>query len=349
MTNYPVASKSAQPLTAKALVRALSRKAKIKHQLSVDKIIGSAHKNSKAQHLVSVSGGKDSTATYLLAMESGRPFRAVFADTGNEHELTYEYISRLPERTGGPKIEVVRADFSADLAERRVYVLEHWPNEGISDDIVQRAADLLKPSGFPFLDLCMVKQRFPSSQAQFCTEELKQIPIATQMVGPMLRNAPVLQWLGIRSEESKRRARQPRFNHDESGSMVWRPIFDWVEADVWAMHRRHALHPNPLYALDFGRVGCRACINSKKKEVYLWATRFPIVIDVIREWEFIVAAVSKRLGASWFAPINGDVLPIDQVVEWSKTTRGGRQYAMFFDQQPGGGCSSDHGLCERAA
>jgi hypothetical protein len=36
------------------------------------------------QHLVSVSGGKDSTAVYLLAMESGRPFRAVFADTGNE-------------------------------------------------------------------------------------------------------------------------------------------------------------------------------------------------------------------------------------------------------------------------
>jgi len=52
----------------------------------------------RPQHLVSVSGGKDSTATYLLALESGRPFRAVFADTGNEHELTLEYVARLAER-----------------------------------------------------------------------------------------------------------------------------------------------------------------------------------------------------------------------------------------------------------
>src|SRR5690606_11326977 len=62
------------------------------------------------QHLVNVSGGKDSTATYLLALEHGRPFRAVFADTGNEHEITYEYVARLAERTGGPEIEVVRGD-----------------------------------------------------------------------------------------------------------------------------------------------------------------------------------------------------------------------------------------------
>jgi len=35
------------------------------------------------QHLVNVSGGKDSTAVYLRAIEVGRPFRAVFADAGN--------------------------------------------------------------------------------------------------------------------------------------------------------------------------------------------------------------------------------------------------------------------------
>ena len=38
-------------------------------------------------HLVSVSGGKDSTATLLLArMQFPYNFSAVFADTGNEHE-----------------------------------------------------------------------------------------------------------------------------------------------------------------------------------------------------------------------------------------------------------------------
>ena len=36
-----------------------------------------------AHHIVNISGGKDSTATYLLALERGKPFRAVWADTGH--------------------------------------------------------------------------------------------------------------------------------------------------------------------------------------------------------------------------------------------------------------------------
>ena len=92
------------------------------------------------QHLVSVSGGKDSTATYLKAMESGRPFRAVFADTGNEHEATLEDVAWLHERTGGPAVETGRADFTADIARHREYIRCVWPGEGIPDHIVQEAA-----------------------------------------------------------------------------------------------------------------------------------------------------------------------------------------------------------------
>ncbi|MEO7326519.1 MAG: phosphoadenosine phosphosulfate reductase family protein [Dokdonella sp.] len=158
------------------------------------------------QHLVSVSGGKDSTAVYLRAIESGREFRAVFADTGNEHEITYEYLARLHERTGGPKVETVRADFSKQLAQHRDYLLREWPKQGISDAIVQQAAALHEPTGNPYLDLCISKGRFPSRMAQFCTGELKEIPITTQVVAPMLKAGPVLQWLGIRADESRHRA-----------------------------------------------------------------------------------------------------------------------------------------------
>ena len=57
------------------------------------------------QHIVSISGGKDSTATYLMALEKlGGDFLPVFADTGNEHPLTIEYISTLAQRTGGPEV-----------------------------------------------------------------------------------------------------------------------------------------------------------------------------------------------------------------------------------------------------
>jgi 3'-phosphoadenosine 5'-phosphosulfate sulfotransferase (PAPS reductase)/FAD synthetase len=50
---------------------------------------------------VGVSGGKDSTALLLWAVhESGYPresLRASFADTGNELDVTYDYVRMLGE------------------------------------------------------------------------------------------------------------------------------------------------------------------------------------------------------------------------------------------------------------
>lgn len=312
----------------------------------------------KIQHLVSVSGGKDSTATYLLAMESGRPFRAVFADTGNEHELTLEYVERLAERTGGPPVEVVRADFTRQIARHKEYLLREWPKQGIPDSVVEEAALLHEPTGNPFLDLCISKGRFPSRKAQFCTDELKTIPITFQVVGPMLRAGPVLQWLGIRADESSVRAKQPRFNRHEAGSMVWRPIFQWSVEDVWAQHRKHGLAPNPLYAMGMGRVGCMPCINCRKSELREIAQRFPEHVDRIERWEALLMRVCKRQSGTFFAALTdpmdagrpGTYAGIRTVVEWSQTTRGGRQFGMFWDKyQIGGGCNSDLGLCERGA
>ena len=65
----------------------------------------------------SVSGGKDSLAVALLAIERhGREnVRLVHARTGNEHELTDDYVQNyLPGALGLP-IEYVRADFSHDI------------------------------------------------------------------------------------------------------------------------------------------------------------------------------------------------------------------------------------------
>lgn len=306
------------------------------------------------QHLVNVSGGKDSTATYLLAVESGRPFRAVMADTGNEHPMTLEYAATLHERTGGPRVEMVRADFSRQLAQHRAYVLAEWPKQGIPQAIVDRAAALHEPTGNPFLDLCISKGRFPSRMAQFCTEELKTIPITMQVVFPMLEDGPVLQWLGIRAEESANRAKQPRYNRHESGSMLWRPIFRWTLADVWRQHTKHGIAPNPLYAMRMGRVGCMPCVNCRKDELRAIADLFPEHIERIAEWEEVVSQANKRRSATFFPAVTdptdvdrpGTYSRIHQLVEWSRTTRGGRQYGIFFDEQRGGGCTSDLGLCE---
>lgn len=81
------------------------------------------------EHVVSVSGGKDSTATYLRALERGLPFRAVAADTGNEHPWTYEAIDNLSRLTGGPPVELVKADFTDRILGKRAFVERRWPQD----------------------------------------------------------------------------------------------------------------------------------------------------------------------------------------------------------------------------
>ena len=78
-------------------------------------------------NVISVSGGKDSTALLLLAIErQPENMSAVFADTGNEQEQTYDYVRYLEQATGVP-IRWVKADFSGRIAAKAVYVREKWP------------------------------------------------------------------------------------------------------------------------------------------------------------------------------------------------------------------------------
>ncbi len=126
-------------------------------------------------NIVSVSGGKDSTATLLVARAwEVSNLSAVFADTGHEHPETYEYVHYLEDKIGIP-IRWVRADFADRIAAKRKFVAEKWPEKGVPQSIVDSALSVLHPTGNPFLDLCLWKGRFPSTRVRFCTEELKSI------------------------------------------------------------------------------------------------------------------------------------------------------------------------------
>ncbi|MFP1817324.1 phosphoadenosine phosphosulfate reductase family protein [Lonsdalea quercina] len=50
------------------------------------------------RHVISLSGGKDSLALWLLAREQGINATVVFADTGHEHPYTYDYLSVLEQK-----------------------------------------------------------------------------------------------------------------------------------------------------------------------------------------------------------------------------------------------------------
>lgn len=307
-------------------------------------------------NIVSISGGKDSTALLLLALERQPDnLQAVFADTGNEHPLTYEYLAYLND-TVFP-IRTVKADFSRQIAGKREYVLTKWADKGVPDDAIARAAEALVTTGNPFLDMCVWKGRFPSSRAAFCSQELKRNPIIAQVQQPLIDDGDdVVSWQGVRRDESLNRRHLPENECKytaQNGASLWnyRPILDWTAEDCFAMHRKHGIKHNPLYEMGMGRVGCMPCINCRKDELLEISKRFPEEIKRIADWETAVKEASKRQASTFFPAPSDDsawsaTQTIETVVEWAKTSRGGKQYDFLRMQDDGPVCSSIYGLCE---
>ena len=311
---------------------------------------------TKTKIILNISGGKDSTALLLWAMERGIDFQPVYADTGNEHAATLEYVRDLPHRSGCPEIRWVRADFSDSFVGRRKRLPEKWRRDGVSEERIQEALEALHPTGNPFLDLCILKGRFPSTRARFCSEELKHKAIHEEIILPWLdKGYETVSMLGIRADESRSRSRMLRLEDLNNGRWVYRPILNWNVDKVFAIHRRHGIEPNPLYRLGFARVGCMPCIHEAKGGVRNISQRFPEHISRIAEWEMRVKAASKRFGATFFpadkvpGPHQKDhslpVPDVNEVVRWSMTAHGGYQFDLFAGEEPAV-CSSQYGLCE---
>jgi 3'-phosphoadenosine 5'-phosphosulfate sulfotransferase (PAPS reductase)/FAD synthetase len=266
--------------------------------------------------VASVSGGKDSTALLLALRESGIEHRAVFADTGWEAPETYEYLDYLRERLG-LAIDVVGAE------------------GGMVGKIRHRAG-------------------FPGRMQRWCTRELKLTPLRAyhESLGVETINA-----VGVRAEESPSRAAMSEWADDEEwGGYVWRPLLRWPVADVLAIHHRHGVKVNPLYQRGHDRVGCYPCIYSRKEEIRLIsehaADRIDAIADLERECTELRANRNEAEPGRYtheqatFFQVRLGVKPQDirQIVEWSKTGQGGRQYQLLAPE-PTGGCMR-WGLCE---
>ncbi|HGE8506287.1 phosphoadenosine phosphosulfate reductase domain-containing protein [Serratia ureilytica] len=324
-----------------------------------------------AVNVVSISGGKDSLAQWLLALDAGIEPVTVFADTGHEHPQTMDYLEYLESRLG--PIRRVKADFSAQIARKRAFIAERWPVTlvtecGFTDaraaEIVNIALETLHPTGIPFLDLCMWKGRFPSTKARFCTFELKHIPIRDQIVNGLLDEYDeVISWQGVRAEESPQRAALPAWEtdvDDTPGLNVYRPIINWKHADVFALARYHGIKPNPLYMQGCGRVGCMPCIHANKAELAEIFSRWPEEIARVARWERIVALCSRRQNSTFF-PSTQDPKKAERRIEcitveshgietyrdWALTTRGGQQFDLIAAMNDRTACSSIYaGVCE---
>lgn len=266
--------------------------------------------HSDSVFIVNVSGGKDSTATILAMREAEIACRYVFADTGWEMPQTYEYLAYL---------------------ERRL---------SITIDRVGR------PGGM--VELIKSERSFSNPRVSWCTDRLKIRPLRRYFEAvAMETDCDTVSVVGIRAEESARRAEMPEFQFDDRwGGYVWRPIMGWLIADVLAAHHRHGVDVNPLYRLGFDRVGCAPCKNSNKAQIELYARHAPERIDALRELEQYVAAArgEESTAPTTMFSDGGRPMPVDEAVAWSRTSRGGVQLKLLR-QEPDSGCFR-WGLCD---
>lgn len=295
-----------------------------------------------------MSGGKDSTALYLLAQEHyGNNFLPVFADTGHEHPVTINYVKNLHVWTDGPPVSMAKAVFDRQLKNRRQMIIseinsllkfgKRYKIPQLNSALYQSMlsfARRCRPTGNPYKDLLIWKGHAPSAIRQFCTEHLKLWPIFFFLSRHYPKSE--YQWwmhTGLRAEESRKRAKKQPF--------AWNGFFDCMSVmpllyesveTVFQILEQYGVPPNPLYALGYHRVGCFPCIYSNKEELSLlpdWAW------ERLREYESV-------MGRTWFPP---DTLPqafrpkdgvtkIDDVKRWSKTSRGGHQYSLWKSLEP---------------
>ncbi|QRI88693.1 phosphoadenosine phosphosulfate reductase family protein [Delftia lacustris] len=315
------------------------------------------------KHVISVSGGKDSTAVLLLALERCPPGSVVpiFCDTGNEDQAVYDYLAYL-EQALGVTITRLKADFTERFALRRMFIARdcrtrrdkrgrkvRWTNKA-----KRRALAALHPSGNPFLDLCMLKGRFPSRKAQFCTEELKRNIAVEFQLGLQEQGHRVISWQGVRRDESESRRQAKLAERIGPSLRAFRPLVAWTAADVFAFCAARRVQPNPLYLQGASRVGCMPCINCRKDELRQISKRWPEHLQRISDWEQLVGRCSKRGFSTFFtdshsAPDRRQVfadLNVWSRIEWAKTTRGGRQYDLLAGLDEPTACASAYGLCE---
>ena len=232
-------------------------------------------------YICSFSGGKDSVATYLyLTKELGlKNVFGIFADTGWEHESTYQYIDSLIEQ--GWKICKVQGSTS-QLSTR---------NKDYGD----------KP--LSMVELVKIKGRFPSAMARFCTTELKLKPVlyafekmfkgksSKKFINkgvelPDLRGIEAVMVTGVRAEESKGRAFMVPFIFDDFFKIYkWMPIHKWSVQEVFDIHNKYGIKVNPLYKKGSLRVGCYPCIMTNKQELNAIARHNPETFEKVFQAE----------------------------------------------------------------
>ena len=269
--------------------------------------------------IVSVSGGKDSTAMVLNLLDNGYTqddFVCVFADTGWETKQTYEYLDYLETKIG----PIIRL-------KRHIQINPDFKNS------ITKIESLL---GFesPMIRYAYKNQFFSNPFNKWCTKILKIDPFVEYFDS---MDEDVINLVGIRREESPKRAKMDEWEWaPHFDCWTHRPLINWTEKQVIDIHHRFGIIPNNLYLTGYNRVGCYPCIYSTKEEISMLDEQRIRIIEIMEsDWD----------GYFFRSPrAEKNTKGIRKMVDWAKTRRGGKQYQLFNQSPP---TCVKWGLCSR--
>lgn len=211
-------------------------------------------------HVVSLSGGKDSTAMLLRMLEEGmRVDIILFCDTGLEFPEMYEHLAKLEKDIGRP-ITRILADhtFEYKLTQHEILV-KHKKN-----------GDQRNYRGYGW----------PGPLNRWCTKEFKTLP-REKFMRPLLERYNVIEYVGIAADEGYRLERK-----NNQQEQCRHPLVDWgmTEADCLQYCYDHGYDWGGLYKY-FSRVSCWCCPLQPLAELRILYEHYPHLWKQLAEWD----------------------------------------------------------------
>lgn len=126
-----------------------------------------------------------------------------------------------------------------------------------------------------FMEMVEHRGMFPSPDNRQCTSDLKRGPIEKAIRALLKERGKSLyvNCVGIRAQESRRRAKATVFVFDKGNSKAgrewynWLPIHDLSEAEVWSTIHEAGQQGHRAYAAGMRRLSCRFCIMATEEDL----------------------------------------------------------------------------------
>jgi phosphoadenosine phosphosulfate reductase len=216
---------------------------------------------------------------------------------GKDSQVIYELC-----KMAGVKFKAVMQITTLDPPPLIRFIREKYPD-----------VELIKPekSFFKWIET----KQLPTRQIRWCCEKLKEIGGKNHVV-----------MTGIRRAESAKRAKRKEIEDHKTckyNKMIFNPILDWSDADVWNFVRNQIGFYCELYDMGRKRIGCIGCPVKSKNSKIRDFNDFP-------KFKYpIVKAIQKNIDRGKYHNFES----ADDVFDWWISGKSVKEYMAYKNQQ----------------